>query len=786
MLRATIPCVLVFLFSAVSNAQTIDIPSVVGKLTLEEKACLITGINKWETCAVPRLGIPSVWMADGPVGLRKNLGASLTDSVPATCFPSAAAMAATWNPGLIERVGAGIGAEARAHDVSLLLAPGLNLKRHPLGGRNFEYYSEDPLLAGKIAASFVRGVQSQGVGATLKHYAANNQEHRRMSIDARIDERVLRELYLRGFEIAVKESQPQAVMSAYNRLNGTYASQNEWLLTEVLRDEWGFEGLVVSDWGAVDDIEKSIAAGLDLEMPGNPLTPPIVVAGVQSGALDEAHLDRAVANVLQLVVRHQALAGLPKTDALSANHKLAREVAVESMVLLKNGGILPITADRKRRIGVVGRMATEPRIQGIGSSQISPPHVESPSTFLEQIGSRQGHTVTLWPSNYAEDALTKDERSDLRKFMQGQDLVLVFAGQKASHDAEAWDRPSMGLAPADLALIKTVIETEVPFAVVLAGGGAVDVRPFDADADAILMTWLGGQAIGSAVAEVVFGQVAPSGRLSETFARSVEDHASAINFPGGPVTVSYGEGLAVGYRYFQSFDQEVTYPFGHGMSYTTIEYLEFAAPARIDSVDEGFIVTVSLRNTGERSGADVVQVYLRHTNPRYPRPDRELVGFSKVFVEPGLSGTATIHIDPKRLAYWHEGHGQWVIEPGRYELLVGASATDIRARLPLEVAVGTMPREVYTLHHIIGDVYRDPRGKVVIDHFRALMGQKPLGEAAANDFRAAVQRNLPFKKISNFSEGRVSVQDLEKLLAMINSDFPPEAVAAILGQMSTQ
>ena len=349
---AAITIGLILLVPVAAGTQTLVIPSVVEELTLEEKACLITGANKWETCEVPRLGISSVWMADGPVGLRKNLGAALTDSVPATCFPSAAAMAATWNLKLVERIGAGIGAEARANDVSLLLAPGLNLKRHPLGGRNFEYYSEDPLLAGKTAAAFVRGVQSQGVGATLKHFAANNQEYRRMSIDARIDERVLRELYLRGFEIAVKESHPQAVMSAYNRLNGTYASNNSWLLTEVLRGEWGFEGLVVSDWGAVDDMVASIAAGLDLEMPGNPLTPPIIVEAVRTGALDEADLDRAVSKVLQLVVRDRALEDLPKTDALASNHELARAVAAESMVLLKNDGILPIAAEQKHRIGV--------------------------------------------------------------------------------------------------------------------------------------------------------------------------------------------------------------------------------------------------------------------------------------------------------------------------------------------------------------------------------------------------------------------------------------------------
>jgi len=776
---------MILVLPALLGAQTLDIATVVDELTLQEKACLITGTNKWETCAVPRLEIPSVWMADGPVGLRKNLGAALTDSVPATCFPSAAAMAATWNPRLIERVGAGIGAEAHANDVTLLLAPGLNLKRHPLGGRNFEYYSEDPLLSGKIAAAFVRGVQSRGVGATLKHYAANNQEHRRMSIDARIDERTLRELYLRGFEIAVKEGRPQAVMSSYNRLNGTYASQNSWLLTGVLRDEWGFDGLVVSDWGAVDDPVASIAAGLDIEMPGNPLTPQIIIEAVENGSLDETDLDRAVANVLQLAARRADTKDRPKTNALATNHELAREVAVESMVLLKNDGVLPFVADRASRIGVVGKLAIEPRIQGIGSSQISPSQVESPWNHLKEIGSRQGHTLELWKSEYDEDGLTGDQQTGLQTFVGRQDVVLVFAGQKASHDAEAWDRPSMDLAPADLAIIQTAREAGVEFVVILTGGGAIDLRSFDADANAMLMGWLGGQAFCGAVAEVLFGLRSPSGRLSETFARSVKDHASAINFPGGPLTVRYGEGLAVGYRYFQSFDREVMYPFGHGLGYTCFEYRDVLAPDILDSLDEGFDVTMKLHNTGSRTGAETVQVYLRHLDPRIDRPDRELIGFSKVVVEAGQSTEITIHLDPERLAYFDPDHSRWIIEPGRYELLVGASAADIRAIVPMEVTVGTMPREIYTLHHVIGDVYRDPRGKVVIDYFRAQRGQKPLSEAAEDDFRAAVQKNLPFKKISNFSNGAVSVAQLEQLLAMINSDMAPEVVASMLKRGSS-
>lgn len=755
----------------------------VGQLTLEEKAAFTTGQNTWETFAVPRLDIPPTWMADGPVGLRKADGPMLAASVTATCFPAAAAMSATWNPELIEKVGAGIGAEAHSNDVALLLAPGLNLKRHPLGGRNFEYYSEDPLLSGTMAAAFVRGVQSRGVGATLKHFAVNNQEHLRMSIDAQVDERTMHELYLRGFEIAVKEGRPQAVMSAYNRVNGTYATENPLLLTEILRRDWGFEGLVVSDWGSVDDPIASIAAGMDLEMPGNPQTPPAVVQAVQDGELSRADLDRAVSKVLQLVDRQAALAEIPKIDAVAANHELARAVAIEGMVLLANDGILPITADRPLRIGVVGRLAFEPRIQGIGSSQINSANIDQPWHFLNEIGTGQGHTLTAWQADYAEEGLTHQESAELNADLLDADLILVFAGQPAAHDAEAWDRPSMQLAPADLEVIEAVKSTGKPFVVTLTGGGAMDVSSFNDDAAAILMGWLGGEAWGSAVAHVIFGSSSPSGKLSETFAWSVADHASDINFPGGPRTVRYGEGLNVGYRYFQTAGREVAYPFGHGLSYTRFELSDAQAPKSIESLDGTTTVTVRVANTGKRPGAETLQIYSRHLDPSLPRPDRELVGFQKIFLEPGESREVEIPISPARLAYYHDELHRWVIEPGDYELLVGVSAADIRATLPVQLTVGTMPRTAFTMYSVIGDIYRDPRGQAAIDFMiQQQEGRTPLSMAAEDDFFAAVMRNMPFKKIASFSQGAVTAETLEQLLALINSDLPPEAVTTTLEQ----
>ena len=786
--RFTVVTIALLSFCAASAfAQESHSEIDVSDLTLEEKASLITGLNSWETHPVPRLGIPSVWMTDGPVGLRKSVSVSKAKSgtVPATCFPSAAAMAATWNPRLIEKVGAGIGAEAHFNDVTLLLAPGLNLKRHPLGGRNFEYYSEDPFLSGTIAAAFVSGVQSRGVGATLKHFAVNNQEHRRMSIDAQVDERTLRELYLRGFEIAVRRARPQSVMSAYNSVNGTFASQNRRLLTDILRDEWGFEGMVVSDWGAVDDPVASIAAGLDLEMNGNPLTPPRIVEAIRDGSLEEADLDRAVTRVLQLVSRQEAMKTEPKTDATAVNHELAHQVAVESMVLLTNDGVLPITAGTKKKIGLAGRLAFEPRIQGIGSSQINPTRVDAAAGRIRELADSDGHALELWEVEYSDDGLSNAQRSQVEVFFERQEVALIFAGQRASHDAEAWDRPSMSLSPADQELIEVAMSVGHPFVVVLIGGGAVDVGSFDKDADAILMGWLGGQAFGSGVADVIFGRSAPSGRLSETFARSVTDHPSALNFPGGPRTVRYGEGLYVGYRFFQTFDKEVAYPFGHGLSYASFEYSDVRAPKTLDSLENGFDLRVRVANTGDRAGSETVQVYVRQLDPSLDRPDRELVGFHKLVIEAGEESEALIHLDPDRFAYFHDGHDRWVIEPGRYELLVGASATDIRATLSLELTTGTMPKEHYTLRHTLGDIYRDPRGRVVIDSILSQHGWKPLSELPEDSFGAALYRNLPFKKMSNFSEGAVTIENLLWLLDLINSDMSPEQVTEALKFGST-
>jgi beta-glucosidase len=602
-----------------------------------------------------------------------------------------------------------------------------------------------------------------------------------MSIDARVSERALREIYLRGFQIALEEGSPQAVMSAYNKVNGTSASESRRLLTEILRQEWDWDGLVVSDWGAVDEPAAALAAGLDLEMPANPLTPPRVVKAVNDGELDEADLDRAVAAVLQLVHRQAAQPEEPPAADYDQNHELARRVALEGMVLLENDGALPIAARPARHIGVVGRLAWEPRIQGVGSSQINPLRVDDAWSRIEELAGEDGHTAQLWREEYEEDGLSEEQRTDLSSFLSGSDLVLLFAGQPASHDAEAWDRPSTSLAPADLDLLAGIRESGKPFVVVLTGGGAMDVRPFAGEAEAVIMGWLGGQGFGHAVADALFGRATPAGKLSETFAWAVADHASAVNFPGGPWTVEYGEGLWVGYRYFQSFDREVAYPFGHGLSYGRIEINSSEAPASLEAL-EPFTVRVELSNSGSLPGAETVQVYLRHLDPSLPRPDLELVGFGKAHLAPGETVEVVISIEPERFAYFHDRHDRWVIEPGAYELLIGTSAAEIHATLPLQLAAGTMPPTMYTMEHTLGDIYRSEQGKVVVDFMMEQAGREAGSLMAEYDFFAALMRNLPFKKVAGMSQGAATAEMLQGLLFMINSGMAPEQLDGMLRQ----
>lgn len=672
-----------------------DATEVVRRLTLEEKAALCVGKDYWTLRGVPRFGLPSLWLADGPHGLRKQPrsdNVSLAGNVPATCFPTAAALAATWDRELVRAVGRAIGVEARRHGVSVVLGPGVNIKRSPLCGRNFEYFSEDPLLAGELAAAFIDGLQSAGVGACVKHFAVNNQETRRFTIDAVVDERALREIYLFAFELAVKKAKPWLVMAAYNRVNGTYCTEHRRLLTDILRNEWGFDGVVVSDWGAVADRAAALAAGLDLEMPGTgPENVRDIVEAVRSGRLDEAAVDRAACRVVALLQKAAAaagaLAGLDG-DYVNAHHALARRAAAEAAVLLKNDGpILPLAPGAT--IAVIGAMAKRPRYQGAGSSVITPTQLDN---AYDALVARVGPARVVYAPGYdlAADVPGRERGpkprllSEARAAARQADVVVVFAGLPALYETEGLDRTSLSLPRSHDALIEAVAEVNPNVIVVLCNGAPV-AMPWLDRVPAVLEAYLGGQAGGSAVWDVLFGDVNPCGKLAETFPLRLEDHPAHRFFPGGPRTVEYRESIYVGYRYYDTAEKEVLFPFGHGLSYTTFRYDNLRLSAAEIRVGEPLRVTVSVTNTGPRAGKEIVQLYVRDVAPRTFRPVHELKDFAKVALEPGEAKDVTFTLDRRAFAFWDTAAGGWRVEPGEFEIRIGASSRDIRLTATVRV-----------------------------------------------------------------------------------------------------
>ena len=662
----------------------LDIPALLAELTIDEKASLLDGADFWRTQPVERLGIPGIMVTDGPHGLRKQAGESdhigLNDSVPATCFPPAAGLASTWNPGLLGRIGEALGRECRAEEVAVLLGPGVNMKRSPLCGRNFEYFSEDPLLAGDLGAALVNGVQSTGVGASLKHFAANNQETERMTVSADVDERTLREIYLPAFERVVTQAQPWTVMCSYNKINGVYASEDPWLLTRVLRDEWGFTGLVVSDWGAVNRRDAGVAAGLDLEMPSSGGSgTQVILAAVKAGTLSEADVDRAVTRVLTLVDRSlPALAPGQAFDA-DAHHALAREAATASAVLLKNdGGILPLDPRGGGTIAVIGEFARTPRFQGAGSSQVNPTRVDSALDGLRTAvdGRRE---VTFAPGFVIESAAADDGLvAEAVRTASDAEAVVVFLGLPPSYESEGYDRAHMDLPPHQIELLHAVADVNPRVVVVLSNGSVVTVAPWQDRAQAVLEGWLLGQAGGAATADLLLGAADPAGRLAETVPVRFEDNPAIGAFPGELGHVRYGEGLLIGYRWYDAHRLEVAYPFGHGLSYTTFDYTDLTTTVRSDGAQPLVDVTVTVRNTGNRAGRETIQVYVTDPQATVFRPEQELRAFGQISLEPGESGSVTLTLDARAFAYWHTTARGWVVEGGEFGIRAGASSRDIR------------------------------------------------------------------------------------------------------------
>ena len=719
-----------------------DYPSV-NDLTLEEKAALTSGTNPWSLGNVAAKGLPNYTITDGPHGLRKAQNTESMDveeNVPATCFPPAAGMACSWNPELVERVGEAMGEECIQEQVAVILGPGVNIKRNPLGGRCFEYWSEDPYLAGHTAVGIVKGVQSKGVGTSLKHFAANNQETDRLRISATISPRALREIYLPAFEYIVKTAQPWTVMCSYNKINGVFSSQNRWLLTDVLRGEWGFKGIVMSDWGAVSDRVAALNAGLNLEMPPSN-TDDQIVAAAKDGRIPATQLDEMAQGMIDLVAKARpAMSRDGYRYDVDAHNEVARQAAVESMVLLKNeDATLPVAKGAK--IAVIGEFARTPRYQGAGSSLINPTKLTS---FLDAIEER-GVAADFAPGFTLDDAAQDPALTEQAvTAAQQADVVLLFLGLPAAYESEGFDRTTLDIPAKQVEVLDAVAAANPNVAVVLSNGSVVSL-PWRGRAKAILETWLLGQAGGAALADVIFGDETPSGKLAQTIIDDVNDDPSAMNWPGEEGHVDYGEGVFVGYRYHDTFRKQVTYPFGYGLSYATFDVHDATVAKTGPRTAE---VTVTVTNTSDVAGAETVQVYVAPPKAKVARPVHELKGFAKVALEPGESKNVTIALDDRAFAYWSERFDDWHVEGGTYTVEVGVSSRDIISRLDVEI---DDDGKIMNLDEwsTFGEWLDDPIGAPILQHVLDDMG-KEAGRPIIPDSALMVMflRSMPLRSLS--------------------------------------
>lgn len=773
------------------------IKQILSQMTLEEKAALCSGRDFWNMKGVERLGVAPFMVTDGPHGLRKQAGAAdhlgLNQSVPATCFPPAVTAASSWDPQMLEQTGQAIGEEAVQEEVAVVLGPGTNIKRSPLCGRNFEYFSEDPFLAGRMSAALIKGIQSKGIGTSLKHYAGNNQEKARLISNSVIDPRALREIYLPAFEYAVKQAQPWTLMCSYNRVNDVYSCENPWLLDDVLRKEWGFEGLVMTDWGAMNDRVKALAAGLELEMPGpNDTNDKKIIEAVKSGQLDETILDQAAERLLTLLLK--AAKVTRQTYDADAHHLQARKQAAASAVLLKNGGMLPLTECKS--YAVVGAFAETPRYQGAGSSKINPTKLDSVLEELEKAGVNFEYTP-----GYSLEYPAQDEklRAQAKALAENKDGVIVIAGLPDDYESEGFDRTSLDMPASHNALIDAVCQVNSHVTVVLMCGSAVRM-PWRDKVESILLTYLGGQATGGACADLLTGKVNPSGRLAETFPLCLEDNPSHGNFATDSIDAEYRESILVGYRYYDWAGKDVAYPFGYGLSYTTFSY--DSMEAFWDDEEKSGRVKVTVTNTGNRAGSEVVQVYVGKKDSVIMRAPRELRGFVKTELKAGETKTVEIPLDLRSFSYYDVRRWDWAVEDGIYEICAGASSRD----LPLcqEVTVSgiqpenipgycpkdiikdgkfaasreqfaslfdgelplTKPRQKWTVNSSVKEVMSDENAK-------AMLGNIIQANAAAYDanddmgrMMLAMFNDMPLRSLAMF--GGASLEEIEQKIALLN------------------
>ena len=775
---------------------------ILDQMTLIEKAAIVGGQGEWQTWPIPRLNIPSMYCSDGPHGIRKQAGAGdhlgLNESLKATCFPTAATVANSWDVALGEKIGRALGEEAMAEDVHILLGPGMNMKRSPLCGRNFEYFSEDPHLAGKMAAAYVRGIQSKGVRSCIKHFAVNSQEERRMAMDAVVDERTLREIYLTAFEIAIKEGKAKALMTSYNEVNGEYANENSHLLLDILRGEWGYDGMVVTDWGGSNNHVKGIKCRSNLEMPNPGLdSARQVIAAIENGTLTKAELDLCVDDLLDAILETtEAAKGHSTEFDIEGHHALAREAASQCAVLLKNEGkILPLAEGTK--VAVIGDFAFKPRYQGAGSSMVNTTKLESfieiaqESSALEIVASSAGYR-----RNGDPDEALKNEAVEAAK---QADVVLYFFGLDEMSESEGLDRQHMKLPKVQLELLKALADANPNIVGILSGGSSIEMD-WDTDLKAVLHGYLTGQAGGGAVYDIITGAVNPSGKLAETYPVAYEDTPAFKYYPAKERTSEYREGLYIGYRYFDTAHVPVKYPFGYGLSYTTFEYTDLKVNA------DG--ATFKITNTGKVDGAEIAQLYISLPGAEVFRPEKELKGFAKVFLKAGETKTVTIAFNDMTFRYWNVEDEAWAVEGGIYKILVGSSSADIRLAADLSVAgVGSgnpYDRKKVPAYYS-GDITRVPDGQ-----FETILGRpipdgswtrdltendaicqlknskswicrrvygvlerkKKKAEAAGKpDLNVLFIYNMPFRAIGKMTGGAVSQEMVEGMVKVVNGHF---------------
>lgn len=785
-----------------------DIEKTLSQMTLEEKATITSGYGPWATPAIDRLDIPKVTMSDGPHGMRamKEEGtADLRESLPATCFPTAACFGSSWDIQLAASIGEAIAEEARELGYNLVLGPGMNIKRTPLCGRNFEYISEDPVLTGEMAGAFVEGSQSKGVGATIKHFACNNSEFERMSLNVQVDERPLRELYLAAFERVIRRARPWAVMGAYNRVNGEFACEHPRLLSEILKGEWLFEGLVMSDWTAVNDRVSAIAAGLDLEMPGpSDANDRRLAEAVRAGELDESVLDERVRRVLYVAdlagksgINTAQRPAHPDPETLTRHHALARRAAAQSTVLLKNeGDLLPFEPTSTSRLAVIGRFAETPRFQGGGSSKVNAARTETVCSALGISGEPEGVHSDSRPQVYehAEYAPGYDEHghADARhidgavRAARAADAALLVVGLPDAVESEGFDRSDLELPEGQTELIRAVVAEQPRTAVIIVAGSVVRVEEWIDEVPAVALAGLGGQAGGGAIVDVVTGEVAPSGRLTETMVRRLEDSAAWLNYPGENGAVHYGEGLFVGYRWHDESGVAPRYPFGHGISYSRFEYGALSLSAggsdgrggRSEESESGegaesgpsiamrdtdaLSLRVPVRNAGSRSAAEVVQLYIEPPKGRLRRPRRELKAFSKLHLAPGTEGVAEFSLSRRDFACFDPGFGEWISESGEYRVHIGSTSADIRRRATIDFESTVEPRRALNEWSPMREWLEDERGRRL---FSEAIGEQLIDHLSGG--RPAEREmflNIPLKKVPQLTGGRVSEEAIAGML----------------------